>query len=190
MKIIDIQKKEQRNFFLKKRSEINKKEVKKKLFSHLSKLNYFQKSKIISSFISYRGEISTQMLNEQIVLEKKILCLPVIKENSKILFFRKYDSKKNLIKGKYGIMIPKKSKNIITPEIILVPCLAFDLNGYRLGYGGGYYDQTIYKMKNENKKFISIAVAFDFQKAKKVVHDDFDQKIDYILTEKKLYKSR
>ena len=189
MKIIDIQKKEQRKFFLKKRSESNKKEVKKKLFMHLSKLNYFQKSKIISSFISFKGEISTQMLNEQIISEKKILCLPVIKKNSKILFFRKYESQKNLIKGKYGILIPKKSK-IITPEIILVPCLAFDLNGYRLGYGGGYYDQTIDKMKNENKKFISIAVAFDFQKTKKVVHDDFDQKIDYILTEKKLYKSR
>ena len=85
-------------------------------------------------------------------------------------------------------MQPSDLSKELLPEIILTPCLAFDENGFRLGYGGGYYDKTFSYLKKIKHKFISIAVAFDGQKIDKLVHDKYDQKIDYILTEKKLYK--
>ena len=92
-----------------------------------------------------------------------------------------------MVPGKFGIMQPSDLNNEYLPEIILTPCLAFDERGFRLGYGGGYYDKTFSYLKNIKHKFISIAVAFDGQKINKLVHDKYDQKIDYILTEKKLY---
>ena len=84
-------------------------------------------------------------------------------------------------------MQPDDQNKEFLPEIILAPCLAFDESGFRLGYGGGYYDKTFSYLKKIKHKFISIAVAFDDQKINTLVHDKYDQKIDYILTEKKLY---
>ena len=148
----------------------------------------FKNYKIIASFISFKSEISTQFLNEFLLNNGKILCLPIIKNNSETLNFIEYNLKTKLVSGKFGIMQPSDLSKEFLPEIILTPCLAFDKNGFRLGYGGGYYDKTFSYLKKIKHKFISIAVAFDDQKIDKLVHDKYDQKIDYILTEKKLYK--
>ena len=148
----------------------------------------FKNYKIIASFISFKSEISTQFLNEFLLNNGKILCLPIIKNNSETLNFIEYNLKTKLVSGKFGIMQPSDLSKEFLPEIILTPCLAFDENGFRLGYGGGYYDKTFSYFKKIKHKFISIAVAFDDQKIDELVHDKYDQKIDYILTEKKLYK--
>jgi len=92
-----------------------------------------------------------------------------------------------LVPGKFGIMQPSDLSKEFFPEIILTPCLAFDLSGFRLGDGGGYYDNTFSYLKKIKHKFISMAVAFDDQKVDKLPRDKYDQKINYILTEKKLY---
>ena len=63
--------------------------------------------------------------------------------------------------------------------------LAFDNYGFRLGYGGGYYDKTFSYLKN-NKKKSSVGYAFDNQKVNKVPKDEFDIKLDYVITEKNL----
>ena len=189
MKIIE-KKNNQRKIFLDKRFDIFKKNksASRKLHYNLENLLFFKNSKKIASFISIKTEISTLFLNEFILSKNKILCLPVIEMGSENLIFRQYKKNDKLIVGKFGVMQPDANKKIIFPEIILTPCLAFDQNGYRLGYGGGYYDKTFSFLKKINRKFISIAVAFDGQKSDKVFHEDFDIKIDYILTEKKLYK--
>ena len=148
----------------------------------------FKNYKIIASFISFKSEISTQFLNEFLLNNGKILCLPVIKNNSETLNFIEYNIKTKLVPGKFGIMQPSDLSKEFLPEIILTPCLAFDESGFRLGYGGGYYDKTFSYLKKIKHKFISIAVAFNDQKIHKVVNDKYDQKINYILTEKKLYK--
>ena len=148
----------------------------------------FKNYKIIASFISFKSEISTQFLNEFLLHNGKILCLPIIKNNSETLNFIEYNLKTKLVSGKFGIMQPSDLSKEFFPEIILTPCLAFDENGFRLGYGGGYYDKTFSYLKKIKHKFISIAVAFDDQKIDELVHDKYDQKINYILTEKKLYR--
>ena len=88
--------------------------------------------------------------------------------------------------NRYGIPEPLKSR-LVYPDVLLVPTVAFDNSKFRLGYGGGYYDRYIQKIK-KIKKFLSIGLAFEFQKVKKLKVDKFDQKLNIILTNKKTYK--
>jgi len=187
---INVNKEHQRKISIKKRATLKDKNsnASKTLQDHLNGLINFKNYKIIASFISFKSEISTQFLNEFLLHNGKILCLPIIKNNSETLNFIEYNLKTKLVSGKFGIMQPSDLSKEFFPEIILTPCLAFDENGFRLGYGGGYYDKTFSYLKKIKHKFISIAVAFDDQKIDELVHDKYDQKIDYILTEKKLYK--
>ena len=187
---INVNKEYQRKISIKKRATLKDKNSNafKSLQDHLKDLINFKNYKIIASFISFKSEISTQFLNEFLLNNGKILCLPIIKKNSETLNFIEYNLKTKLVSGKFGIMQPSDLTKEFLPEIILTPCLAFDEKGFRLGYGGGYYDKTFSYLKKIKHKFISIAVAFDDQKIDELVHDKYDQKIDYILTEKKLYK--
>ena len=187
---INVNKEYQRKISIKKRATLKDKNSNafKTLQDHLKGLINFKNYKIIASFISFKSEISTQFLNEFLLNNGKILCLPIIKNNSETLNFIEYNLKTKLVSGKFGIMQPSDLSKEFLPEIIFTPCLAFDENGFRLGYGGGYYDKTFSYLKKIKHKFISIAVAFDDQKIDELVHDKYDQKIDYILTEKKLYK--
>jgi 5-formyltetrahydrofolate cyclo-ligase len=186
---INVNKEYQRKISIKKRATLKDKNSNafKRLQDHLKDLINFKNYKIIASFISFKSEISTQFLNEFLLNNGKILCLPIIKNNSETLNFIEYNLKTKLVSGKFDIMQPSDLSKELLPEIILTPCLAFDENGFRLGYGGGYYDKTFSYLKKIKHKFISIAVAFDDQKIDELVHDKYDQKIDYILTEKKLY---
>ena len=188
--MINLKKNDQRKISTTKRAALSFKNntASQILPNHLKKLINFDNYRIVASYISIKSEISTHFLNEFILYNNKTLCLPVIKKNSETLIFRKYDLNTELIPGKFGIMEPAESNNELLPEIILTPCLAFDKKGFRLGYGGGYYDKTIVYLRNKNHRFIIIAVAFDAQKVNEVVHENFDQKINYILTEKELYK--
>ena len=187
---INVNKEYQRKISIKKRATLKDKNSNafKTLQDHLKGLKFFKNYKIVASFISFKSEISTQFLNEFLFNNCKILCLPIIKNNSETLNFIEYNLKTKLVSGKFGIMQPSDLSKEFLPEIILTPCLAFDENGFRLGYGGGYYDKTFSYLKKIKHKFISIAVAFDDQKIDELVHDKYDQKINYILTEKKLYK--
>jgi len=190
MNIIENKKKIQRKLSEENRQLLNNnvKNPSKKLQENLLKGFFFNKTKKISSFISIKSEISTKHLNNFLLETKNILCLPVIKKDSEILFFREYNSSSNLTYGKFGTTEPDLSEKEILPDIILTPCLAFDRKGFRLGYGGGYYDKTFFYLKKIKHKFISIAVAYEKQQVEEVIHDTFDQKINYILTEKDLYK--
>ncbi len=158
-----------------------------KLFINLSKKIKFEKIKFISSFISINSEIDTQRLNNYILKENKILCLPVVSNKDEHLIFRKFTNNKDMVKGFMNIDEPSSKNAILTPEVLFVPCLAFDKFGYRLGYGGGYYDRTFTNLKKNKKNFISIGYAFDGQKVAEVPRDKFDIKLDYVITEKKIY---
>ena len=88
--------------------------------------------------------------------------------------------------NKYGIPEPE-IQNIVYPEILLVPLVAFDKNLNRLGYGGGYYDRIIAKLLKK-KKIIKIGLALSVQKIDKVPINAYDQKLDYIVTNKYIVK--
>ena len=86
-----------------------------------------------------------------------------------------------------NIKEPSQKNEILIPDVLFVPCLAFDRFGFRLGYGGGYYDRTFSYLKKINKEFISIGYAYDNQKIHEVPRDKFDISLDYVITEKEIY---
>ena len=96
--------------------------------------------------------------------------------------------KTKMIKGEMNLMEPNEDSITVIPDLILVPCLAFDKTGNRLGYGGGYYDMTINDLKKKFYNLSLVIVAFRNQEVKSVNVNENDQKLDYILTEKKLQK--
>ena len=96
--------------------------------------------------------------------------------------FFKWSTSDPLIINKYGIPEPS-SFFLKTPDILLVPLVAFDEYLNRIGYGGGYYDRYINKVK-KHKKIITIGLAYSFQKVKKISTNKHDMKLDHIVTEK------
>ena len=109
------------------------------------------------------------------------ISLPKISKNSQMDFFS-WSIEDPMIINNYGIPEPI-SNQIKYPDILLVPLVAYDKNLNRVGYGGGFYDRYIKKVKKV-KKVITIGLAYSFQKVKKVPVNKYDIKLDYILTEK------
>ena len=109
------------------------------------------------------------------------ISLPVIKKNFQMDFYQ-WSFTEILKINKYGIPEPEK-KNLINPEILLVPLVGFDLKLNRLGYGGGFYDRLIKKL-SQKKKILKIGLALSDQKIDKVPVNKYDQKLDYIVTNK------
>ena len=141
----------------------------------------------VGSFMSIRSEISTSKLNKVILDMDKKLAFPSIEKNSETLVFRTTNSLKSFKLGKFNIPEPKDNNKEITPQLFFVPCLGFDLKGYRIGYGGGFYDKTFEKLKKLNLSFNTVGFAYDDQKQNELPTEKFDYKLDFVLTEKQLY---
>ncbi len=190
-----------KNSLINKKKEFRSKQIilRKKLYSQTTNIfneylfdDFFKKINfntinVISSFVSINTEINTAELNNYILKKNKILCLPVVLKKDDHLVFRKFNNNQEMIEGFMNIKEPSKTNEIIFPDLLFVPCLAYDIFGFRLGYGGGYYDRTFSYLKRNKKKFISVGYAYDDQKVSEVPKDKFDIKLDYVITEKKLY---
>ncbi len=186
---------------IEKKKELRKYQyiLRKKLFSSVTKVfnKYliedffkninFESIKIISSFVSINSEIDTKELNNFVLEKNKKLCLPVVTKKDNHLIFREFLSNQKMIEGFMKIKEPANTNKILIPDLLFIPCLAFDNSGFRLGYGGGYYDKTLNHLTKIEKKFLSVGYAFDGQKVSEVPKDEFDIKLDYVITEKKIY---
>lgn len=113
--------------------------------------------------------------------------LPVVVERNEPLVFREWNSGDPLEQGGYGIQIPPASAPVCVPDIVLVPLLAFDAEGFRLGYGGGYYDRVLQSLR-QRSSITAVGIAFGAQEVDAVPHDELDEPLDWILTEKGPHK--
>ena len=141
--------------------------------------------KIIGGYYPVNFEVDDLELLKKFEKNKFDISLPVIKKKFQINFY-KWSFFDPLKINKYGIPEPE-TKNIVYPDVILVPLVAFDKNLNRLGYGGGYYDRLI-KNLSKKKKIIKIGLAFSVQEIDKVPIGMHDQKLDYIVTNKNIIK--
>jgi len=176
------------------KSEIRKKilKLRKKNFSKnfeidlLDILKILKKEKnfgkIIGGYYPYNYEIDILKILNKLEKQNYLITLPKIKKNSKMDFFH-WSAEDPLLINEYGIPEPISQK-IRYPNILLVPLVAFDENFNRIGYGGGFYDRYIKRIK-KNKKILTIGLAYSFQRVKKIVTNKYDIKLDYIITEKK-----
>jgi 5-formyltetrahydrofolate cyclo-ligase len=110
----------------------------------------------------------------------------VIDNHHPLKYFFYSPGSSKLEKGFGGIMEPTSSKER-DPDIIIASCSAFNEKGYRVGYGGGFFDRTLNHLK-QKKKIISILAAFENQKTPYQFQDSFDEKVDYICTENITYQ--
>jgi len=156
-------------------------------FNQLTEQIKFNAVDCIGSFMSIRSEISTKQLNTTILEMKKKLAFPTIEKNLETLTFKTTNSHKSFKMGKFNIPEPTNNNNEIIPQLFFVPCLGFDLEGFRIGYGGGFYDKTFAKLKQLNLVFYTVGFAYDDQKQNKLPVEKFDYKLDFVLTEKQLY---
>jgi len=119
------------------------------------------------------------------ILEKNNfkISLPITKKNNKMDFY-KWSFKDSLGVNHQGIPEPNTKKKII-PDVLIVPLIGFDRNKFRLGYGGGFYDRYISKVL-KFKTILTVGFAFSFQEISKIPINKFDQKLNFILTDKEI----
>ncbi len=109
--------------------------------------------------------------------------LPVIVGRGKPLGFRRWLVAEPLEPGDFGVPVPEDTAPVSNPDGLLVPLLAFDRHGFRLGYGGGYYDATLRLLRKE-RHIVAIGIGFAAQEVAKVPTGALDEPVDWILTEK------
>ena len=169
---------------------IRKKTINKNIsikFKNIMKIlkNKNIKGKIVGGYYPYNNELDCFEILKKFENSKYLITLPKIKKNFQMDFFE-WTSDDPLTINKYGIPEPS-SNNLKYPDILLVPLLAFDKNLNRVGYGGGFYDRYIQKIRKK-KKIILIGLAYSFQRVKKIPIDKYDIKLDFIVTEKNVVK--
>ena len=179
---------------------MNKSEIRKKILKTRKKRNLLNfklnfgfilkilkknniKGKKIGGYYPYNFEIDCLDIIKKFEKKKYIISLPKIKKDSQMNYFS-WSTKSPLILNKYGIPEPI-SKKIVYPDILLVPIVAFDKYLNRVGYGGGFYDRYLKRMRKK-KKIFTIGFAYSFQEISKIQIEKFDMKLDTIITEKKI----
>ena len=183
-----LEKKIIRKFLINRRKQLSGDYEKKNMSHvHLRPLLNNINSDYVGSYVDYNFELSTNSLNKYLIEKKINICLPKINSQSKEINFFKFSTGTKLIKNKYNILEPEVTNEIIFPKLVLVPLLAFNESGFRLGYGGGFYDK--YFSSQEEKDIIKVGLGFSFQKANQIPIESHDQKLDWILTESYLYKA-
>jgi len=145
----------------------------------LKKFNLL-KNKKIGAYFPINYEIDCLEILKQLEKSGYKISLPITRKKNKMDFFE-WSFKDPLLIGKIGIPEPCSKKKIY-PDVLLVPLVAFNKHKSRLGYGGGYYDRYIQKIK-KIKKILTIGMAFSFQEVKKLPINKHDKKLDFIFTE-------
>jgi len=108
--------------------------------------------------------------------------LPVVIARDTCLLFREWLQADDLAPSEMGIPEPHTNRPAGIPDILLVPLLAYDAQGNRLGYGGGYYDRTLSELRGE-RKITAIGIAYSGQEVDSIPNESFDQRLDWVITE-------
>ena len=155
-----------------------------KIYNLLKKVTNFKK-KIIGGYYPVNFEIDDLEILKEFEKKKIKISLPLIKKKLKMDFIQcSLDSAFDI--NKYGIPEPSGGK-VVYPDILLIPLVAFDRKLNRLGYGAGFYDRLIKSLK-KIKNIVTIGLAFDFQEVYLIPVSKYDQKLDYVVTNKKILK--
>ena len=156
----------------------------KQIQDNLRKIDFFRNAKSVGAYYSIGSEVKTQDILQEILKSGKGLALPkVVKKD---LVFKKINSLSDLEQGNFSVMEPKDyCEDIKKIEVIIVPAIALTRDGYRLGYGFGYYDRYL-----SGKKIKTIALSYSKQIIRSFPHSDHDVRIDYTVTEDGIITSK
>jgi 5-formyltetrahydrofolate cyclo-ligase len=144
---------------------------------------------IVSGFMPLKSEINPLPLMRRLAADGVRLALPVIDRRGKPLLMRAFAFGDALDSGQWGIREPKPDAGEVAPDIMLVPLLAFDRSGNRIGYGAGYYDMTIAKFR-ATKSVVTVGIAYAAQEIADVPVTERDARLDLVLTEREVIDLR
>ena len=139
---------------------------------------------VVALYHPINSEINPLSLIEYLDTKNKTICLPMVVNKKQPLIFKPWRPGKKMVIGHYGIPVPDNDQTLI-PDLIICPLLAYDSKGMRLGYGGGFYDRTLYNLrKNFKKKIIAVGLSYSSQNYNGLLPiEKTDEKLDAILTE-------
>lgn len=143
----------------------------------------FKKAKEIFTYISHNGEVGTDFLIKKIIGKKKVV-VPAVR--GKRMHLHELENAKDFKVGCFGIREPKncpRKAKIDSIDIVIVPGIAFDKTGHRIGFGGGYFDRFLKKLRST-----TIGLAYEFQIIDKVPAHKYDVPVDFIITEERIIK--
>lgn len=138
-----------------------------------------QAGKVLSGYMPMRSEIDPL---PAMAAHRGPVGVPVILAKASPLRFREWSPGCRLVEGAFKALIPEEGA-WVEPEVMIVPLLAWDARGYRLGYGGGFYDRTLEGLRSRGK-VLAVGFAYAAQEVAQVPIDAFDQLLDAVVTEK------
>jgi 5-formyltetrahydrofolate cyclo-ligase len=147
----------------------------------LAFLGALEKGSVISAFSPMANELRLWPLLRRLAGEGHALALPIVQGKGRALLFRAWKPGDAMAKGVWGIAEPLADRASLEPDVVIAPLLAFDVCGWRLGYGGGFYDRTLRELRRR-KAPIAVGVAYDQQAVDAVPHLDYDERLEWVLT--------
>jgi len=144
---------------------------------------------IVSGYFPMKSEISPIPLLHKLAARGAQLALPVVAGKGKPLIMRAWGLGEPLVAGVWGIREPGPEAPEVEPDILIVPLLAFDRHGHRIGYGAGYYDLTIAKLRAK-KPVVAAGIALAAQEIAAVPTTPSDVRLDLVLTEREVIACR
>jgi 5-formyltetrahydrofolate cyclo-ligase len=136
----------------------------------------------VGGYIAIADEADPHIILKKLTLQNCTLAFPRVAAKDEPLVFHRWMPGQNLQRGAYGIPEPARDWPLAYPKILLVPLLAFDANGHRLGYGGGYYDRTLDFLR-ANSTVRAIGVAYAGQEVAELPREEHDHPLDAVITE-------
>lgn len=144
---------------------------------------------VVAVYYPIRSEIDPSVIVERLWQEGITVCLPIVQEDDRSLRFCVWRRDSGLVPGRMGILEPFE-KEYVSPDVLIIPLLAFDQCGYRLGYGKGHYDATIVKLEEE-KPILKVGLAFAEQACLLALpREEHDCPMDIVVTEQRVFDFR
>lgn len=143
---------------------------------------------VIAGYLPIGDEIDARPLLRRLHDDGHRLALPRVVRSGGPLAFAVWTDGDTLGQGPFGTSQPTEGAEPVTPAVVIVPLLAFDRAGFRLGYGGGYYDRTLSALR-ARRAILAVGVAFAAQEVSAVPHGVHDQRLDWIITEREAIRT-
>ncbi|NOX41134.1 MAG: 5-formyltetrahydrofolate cyclo-ligase [Alphaproteobacteria bacterium] len=165
-----------------RRKEVHDSGLDPQAAAHLTEyLTTLEPFDLISAYMPIRTEISPLEVMTALHIAGKTVLVPVIKAKGQPLLFSRWSPDGAMVRGPFGAYIPAVEA-YFAPEVLITPLLAYDARGYRLGYGGGFYDRSFQKLR-QNKPITAVGFAYSAQQVEAVPTEPTDQRLDAIVTE-------
>jgi 5-formyltetrahydrofolate cyclo-ligase len=151
------------------------------------------KEQVVSFYWPKGREFPPTAIIERLLKENYLCALPVIQKDKRELLFAEWDENIELEKGPFDVMQPVIEANTswVDPDVLIVPLLAFDRRGHRMGYGKGHYDATIASLRKKNKKFLTVGLCYAQQAVLfNLPTEAHDEPLDWVVTPTQAHKFR